>query len=187
MTPTSFSIEYSATPGPPPGSPLRRLLDAPVRPGSVRWIAARPARHAPMALADAADLDPLAGLVGDHYSGRSGSRQVSLIGAENLVAIGSFLGIGPADPALLRRNIVVGGINLLALKGRRFRLGAAVLAYAGDCHPCSRMERLLGSGGYNAVRGQGGILARVLQAGRVEVGDELSRLDDDPAQAMLAL
>ena len=140
-----------------------------------------------MAVLEVAELEPSAGLMGDHYAGRSGSRQISLIGAENLAAIGAFLGTGPADPGLLRRNFVVGGINLLALKGRRFRLGTAVLAYAGDCHPCSRMETLLGTGGYNAVRGQGGILARVLQAGRVELGDALTRLDDDPAQAILPL
>jgi MOSC domain-containing protein YiiM len=140
-----------------------------------------------MRVLDIAGLEPVAGLVGDHYAGRSGSREVSLIGEENLAAIGAFLGSGPASPALLRRNIVTTGINLLALKGRRFRLGTAILAYAGECHPCSRMELLLGTGGYNAVRGQGGILARVLEAGRVEIGDALIRLEDDPAQAMLAL
>lgn len=126
-------------------------------------------------------LDPADGLVGDHYAGRSGSRQVSLIGAEALLAIGAFLGTGPADPALLRRNVVVAGLNLLALKGRRFRLGGAVLEYAGDCHPCSRMELLLGPGGYNAVRGHGGILARVLGGGPVAVGDALTRLDESPS------
>lgn len=132
-------------------------------------------------------LEPLTGAMGDHYGGRSGARQVSLIGEENLGAIGAFMGGGPADPALLRRNIVVCGVNLLALKGRQFTVGGAVLAYTGDCHPCSRMETLLGPGGYNAVRGHGGILARVLQAGRVEIGDTLNRLDDDAAQAILPL
>ncbi len=187
MAPTSFAASNSASPGPPPGSPLRRLLDAPVRPGSVGWLGARPARHAEMVVLEAAELEPLAGLVGDHYAGRSGSRQVSLIGEENLAAIGAFLGAGRASPVLLRRNIVTSGINLLALKGRRFRLGTATLAYAGECHPCSRMETLLGAGGYNAVRGQGGILARVLDAGTVEIGDILIRLENDPMQAMLPL
>lgn len=170
-----------------PGSSLQRLLDTPVRPGIVRWIGLRPARHAPMIVVSSGQLEPLAGLEGDHYAGRSGSRQVSLIAQEGLASIGAFLGTGPAAAALLRRNFVVSGINLLALKGRRFRLGSAILAYAGDCHPCSRMETLLGPGGYNAVRGQGGILARVLHAGQVELGGEVTRLEDDVAQAMLAL
>lgn len=163
-----------------PGSPLQRLLDMPVRPGIVRWIGTRPARHAPIEIADQVELAALGGVVGDHYSSRGGARQVSLIGEESLAAIGAYLGDAPADPALLRRNVVVRGINLLALKGRLFRLGGAVLAYSGDCHPCSRMEILLGTGGYNAVRGHGGILARVIEGGTVRIGDMLERLDSDP-------
>lgn len=163
-----------------PGSPLQRLLDQPVRPGTVRWIGTRPARHAPIEIADQIELATLGGVVGDHYGGSGGARQVSLIGEESLAAIGAYLGSGPADPALLRRNVVVRGINLLALKGRTFRLGGAVLTYSGDCHPCSRMELLLGQGGYNAVRGHGGILARVIEGGTVRIGDGLERLDGDP-------
>ena len=122
-----------------------------------------------------AQLDPAAGVEGDHYAGRNGPRQVSLIGRENLRAIASFLGRDDVPPALLRRNFVIFGMNLLALKGRRFRLGAALLEWTGECHPCSRMETLLGPGGYNAVRGQGGMLARVLEPATVRVGDELVR------------
>ncbi len=183
MPDTSASAEHFATPS--AGSPLHRLLNAPVRPGIVWWIGMRPARHAPLDVVDEATLDLLSGVVGDHYAGRSGARQVSLIGEESLAAIGAFLGNGPADPALLRRNIVVRGINLLALKGQQFRLGSTVLGYSGDCHPCSRMEALLGPGGYNAVRGHGGILARVVESGVVRVGDTLSRLDAAPADSIV--
>ncbi|BBF82035.1 MOSC domain protein [Asticcacaulis excentricus] len=71
----------------------------------------------------------------------------------------------------LRRNVVTSGINLLALKDKRFQLGVAVLEYTGECHPCSRMEEIFGVGGYNAVRGRGGITARVITGGRFRVGD----------------
>lgn len=151
----------------------------------MRWIGLRPGRHKAMDVVDEAALDMVSGVIGDHYAGRSGARQVSLIGEENLAAIGAFLDTGPADPLLLRRNIVVRGINLLALKGRHFRLGSAVLAYSGDCHPCSRVEALLGPGGYNAVRGHGGILARVVESGVVHVGDTLSRLEAAPADSIV--
>lgn len=89
-------------------------------------------------------------------------------------------------PADLRRNVVTRGINLLALKDKRFQIGSAVLETTGECHPCSRMEEILGVGGYNAARGLGGITARIVQSGKVSVGDELLALPreiDSIAQA----
>lgn len=129
-----------------------------------------------MLAVESAQFDAEDGLVGDHYSSRTGgARHVTLIQAEHLAAIASHLGRDALAPALLRRNIVVAGINLAALKGRRFRLGTALLEATGECHPCSRMEEILGPGGYNAVRGHGGITARVLEGGTARNGDALER------------
>jgi MOSC domain-containing protein YiiM len=66
---------------------------------------------------------------------------------------------------------LVEGVNLLSLKGKQFRIGEAVFEYSGECHPCSRMEEALGVGGYNAMRGHGGITARVLSSGEIKTGD----------------
>ncbi len=164
----------------PDPSPLQRLLDGKLRPGAVHWIGLRPARHAPMQPVAEVTLRCEDGVTGDHYHGRSGTRQVSLITRESLDAIASFLGRDRVGPDELRRNLVVAGINLLALKGRRLRIGDALLEVTGECHPCSRMEQILGPGGYNAVRGQGGILARVLEPGRVRLGDTILRIELDP-------
>jgi MOSC domain-containing protein YiiM len=151
-----------------PDATLARLLAAFPRPGRVDWIGVRPARHAtPQTVAEALVTD--GGLVGDHYGG--GKREVTLIQAEHLAAVASLVGMPRVDPALVRRNIVVAGINLLALKGRRFRVGAAVLEHTGSCEPCSRMEEALGPGGYNVMRGHGGITARVLERGTIRIGD----------------
>lgn len=154
-----------------PASPLARLLAAPMRPGEVVWIGLRPKRRQALITVDAADLDPVAGLIGDH--GHSPVRQVTIISEEHLAAIAGYLGRVTIDPGMVRRNVVVRGVNLHALKGRTFRLGSALLLATGECHPCSRMEEVLGVGGYNAVRGHGGITARVMVGGRVRVADAL--------------
>lgn len=163
-----------------PNSLLARLFAAPVNSGHVFWIGVRPARGEPLTVKTSVMAEAGRGLAGDRYkSARNGPRQVTLIQAEHLAAIASFLQREAIDPALLRRNIVVQGINLLALKDRQFRLGQALLEYTGECHPCSRMEENLGQGGYNAVRGHGGITARVLVGGEIAVGDAVSRVERD--------
>ena len=138
------------------------------KPGVVTWIGIRPERRNAMERVEA-----LAGtgLKGDHYKSKGGKRQVTLIQAEHIQATASFVGMESIDPSLLRRNVVVSGINLLALKGKQFRIGEALLEYTGECHPCSRMEENLGTGGYNAMRGHGGINARIIDGGDIALGD----------------
>lgn len=129
-----------------------------------------------MQVVEVAMLDPEQGLIGDHYSSRTGgARHVTLIQAEHLAAIAAHLGLESVCPDDVRRNVVVAGINLAALKGRCFRLGEALMEATGECHPCSRMEEILGPGGYNAVRGHGGITARVVERGTLRLGDPLVR------------
>ena len=143
--------------------------------GRVVWIGIRPQKRGDLEVVESVEATTNIGLVGDHYHGSSGKRQVTLIQGEHLDGIASMLGKSEIDPLLLRRNIVVRGINLLALKDQRFRIGEAVLETTGLCHPCSRMEQNLGDGGYNAVRGHGGSTARVVKSGRIEVGDEVAK------------
>jgi MOSC domain-containing protein YiiM len=116
---------------------------------------------------DSAALISGRGIKGDHYDTRQdGPRQATLIALEEIAAIASFLGKKDIPPELLRRNFVTHGINLAALKGRRFRIGSAVIEGSGECAPCSRMETSFGPGGFNAVRGHGGITAKIIEPGK---------------------
>jgi MOSC domain-containing protein YiiM len=143
--------------------------------GEVAWIGVRPERRAPMQVMQSVEAQVGTGLVGDRFSGDERSkRQVTLIQMEHLEVVGRLLH-GPAvSPEILRRNIGVRGINLLALVGARFSVGGALLEGSGRCDPCSWMEEALGPGGYNAVRGHGGITARVIEGGRITVGDAVT-------------
>jgi MOSC domain-containing protein YiiM len=165
-----------------PDTSLGRLTAAPVSPGEVIWIGVRPERKAPMQALETAEIDEAQGLVGDHYLGRSRKRQVTLIASEHLAALASYLGRADVSPLDLRRNIVTRGINLLALKDAWVQIGEAVLETTQECHPCSRMEAAFGPGGYNAVRGHGGLTMRVVRGGRVRLGDTIVRL---PANSVI--
>jgi MOSC domain-containing protein YiiM len=162
---------------PPSDTELGALMRALPRTGRVRWIGVRPKRDVPMHEVEAVDVTD-AGLAGDRYGKPGGKRGITLIQAEHLPVIAALAGIGAIAPATLRRNLVVEGLPLVALKGRRFRIGAAEFEGTGDCDPCSRMEAALGPGGFNAMRGHGGLTARIVVAGRIRVGDVVEPLGD---------
>ncbi len=143
-----------------------------INPGKLIWIGIRTARQQPMITPHSVIADLQQGLIGDRYSGRNGKRQVSLFQHEHLTAIESYTRQS-ISPAMFRRNLVVQGINLLSLKDQTFQIGDAHLQMTGLCHPCSQMETVLGAGGYNAMRGHGGITARVIKSGIMRLGDKV--------------
>ena len=162
-------------------SELARLMARFPHTGTVAWIGLRPARGAAMQAVEAAEAVAGQGLAGDRYRvarGGSGKRGVTLIQAEHLPAIAALSGHGAVSPVTLRRNVVVEGIPLIALKDRRFRVGDVLLEGTGPCDPCSRMEAALGPGGYNAMRGMGGICARIVEGGMFRIGDAVSAIED---------
>lgn len=162
--------------GLPNGLPsgLAAMLARVAQPGRVAWIGLRPGRQAAVVAVDTAEVTA-AGLAGDH--GRTGPRAVTLVQGEHLAAVGSYLGRGPVDPGVLRRNLVIAGINLASLKDRPLRIGGAVVAIRGVCAPCSRMEAALRPGGYAALRGHGGWCAEVLAPGWLAVGGAVWPVD----------
>ena len=145
--------------------------------GRVQWIGVRTARRATLAALDAVEALAALGLAGDHT--RGGRRGVTLIQHEHLPAIAALSGLPAVPPALLRRNLAVSGVNLLALRDARFRIGEAVFEGTGICAPCSRMGEagVLGPGGYNAMRGHGGITAQVIEGGRIALGDPVTFIE----------
>ena len=161
---------------------LQQLFDTLPQTGKVEWISIRPAKivyvsgkteSAPLQMVQQVEAIAGKGLIGDRYASKNGKRQVTLIQWEHLSVIASLLHKDFISPESLRRNIAISGINLLELKNKQFRLGTALLEYSGLCEPCSKMEETFGPGGYNAVRGHGGITCRIVESGVIGLGDKL--------------
>jgi MOSC domain-containing protein YiiM len=164
-------------------STIAQLLATLPQVGQLEWVGLRPARRAEMLAVPEAEVLTDSRLAGDHASPKpGGKRQLTLIQHEHLAAVAGFLGLAePVAPGRLRRNLVVSGLNLLALKGQQIQIGdEVVLDITGECHPCSRMEEELGPGGYNAMRGHGGLTAHIAQGGTIRVGDAVRVLGAIP-------
>lgn len=166
---------------------LRALTRQFPRPGRLLHILLRPARRVPVLAVERALAVQGLGLEGDRSAsgkvaprvGDGSKRQVTLIQAEHLPVLAALAGLPCVTPGSLRRNLVVSGLNLLAAKSL-FRdqplvlqIGQVVLQITGPCEPCSRMDEVLGVGGYNVMRGHGGLTARVLAGGWLTVGDDV--------------
>lgn len=162
---------------------LKTLLQVP-QTGRLEWIGLRSGRRAKVVRV--AEVEALVGLglQGDRrVDGKTpdpkSARQVTLLQAEHLPVIASLVGLDVLEPERLRRNLLVSGVNLLALRDRSFWIGEVLLEGSGPCHPCSRMEEALGPGGYSAVRGHGGITARIVRGGILRIGNTVSIADTD--------
>lgn len=141
--------------------------------GRVVFITVRPKRSAPVKHLNAVMAIKDKGLEGDYY-GRAGNRQVTLIQIEDIKDVAIDLTKDNIDVGLTRRNIVVEGIDLLSLKGQYFKIGDATLQYTGICEPCNKMNKTLGPGGFEAMKNRGGITAKVITEGKINVGDVIT-------------
>jgi MOSC domain-containing protein YiiM len=146
--------------------------------GTLAGIARRAAPRAPMEVLDAADLSVEAGVGGDFRGrlkpGARNRRQVSLIERSDWDA--ATAEIGAALPWQTRRaNLLVEGLDLPQQGGARLRIGAtALVEITVECDPCFRMEQI--APGLEAALTpdwRGGALARVLEGGRIAVGDTI--------------
>ncbi len=176
---------------------LRDLTRHFPHPGRVEAILLRPARGAPATQVQSAEAIATQGLAGDRSATRSlesrrsgfsrasplarpapttppSKRQITLIQSEHLPVIAALCAMTATDldPAILRRNLVISGINLIAARSLfadqplHLLIGnQVVLEITGPCDPCSKMEAALGPGAYNAMRGHGGMTARVITGG----------------------
>lgn len=149
----------------------RYVKDLPA--GKLTWIGVRPEHKQPMlALSSTMALQEL-GLDGDHRCGKTpgSGRQITLISEEYIQQIKHFSGNAQITPDMLRRNLVVSGINLTAMRYQTFKIGDAEFEATALCHPCSRMEIAIGKGGLAAMLGHGGLCAKITKSGMISVGD----------------
>ena len=147
--------------------------------GTVELIALTTEAEGPMRAVSEAQAVEGRGLLGDRYERKAGTfsdprgrgYDLTLVEAEALEELSSR-GVELA-PIEARRNLVVRGIALDDLIGRRFRVGEVECFGQRRCEPCSHLERLTQPGVLRGLVHRGGLRADVLSSGRVRIGDRV--------------
>jgi MOSC domain-containing protein YiiM len=129
-------------------------------------------RHGAAEAVERATVQTNYGLEGDWRSRRNRAGQLTLIETEVLEEVGRRLGT-PVPLGASRRQVVVRGITLNDLLGKRLRIGAVHVFVETPCDPCSRMEETIGEGARKALEGRGGVRCFVLAGGELRVGDAI--------------
>lgn len=74
-------------------------------------------------------------------------------------------------PSAFRRNVIIRGIDLNDLIGKRFNICGVSFSGSGECSPCYWMDEACGPGTHVFLKRQGGLRARILTDGKLYLGD----------------
>lgn len=111
------------------------------------------------------------GIRGDRFFGFQPDYkgQITFFAFETYLTLCQQLGIQNRHPGVFRRNVITGGIDLNALVGQVFELQGIRFQGVSECSPCYWMNQAFGPGAENALRGRGGLRARILSNGTLRV------------------
>jgi MOSC domain len=150
--------------------------------GTVELIALAAEAEGPMRAIPEVEAVEGRGLLGDRYERQAGTfsnpkesgYDLTLVEAEALEELSAK---GVELPSIeARRNLVVRGIALDDLIGRRFRVGEVECLGQRRCEPCSHLQRLTRPGVLRGLVHRGGLRADILSSGRIRAGDSVEAL-----------
>jgi len=152
-------------------------------PGQIISIYITPSAGEPPQAVDQVQAVPGLGLQGDRYFLQQGTysdkpspgRQLTLIESEALDDLAAGAGIH-LDGAQSRRNLLTRGVQLNALVGVTFRIGAVTVHGVRLCEPCEYLEGLTQPGVLRGLVHRGGLRADILTPGTIHVGDPVDLL-----------
>ena len=109
------------------------------------------------------------GFDGDRHYGHRRKRQILLMS-------GSVLDELQLPPGVIHENVVVDGLDVMALQeGQQLRLGDALVSVTIPCNPCVQMDRVR-YGLQRELQRRRGMFVKVVAPGTVSVGDPVQVL-----------
>ncbi len=111
------------------------------------------------------------GLIGDRYLDHKEDfkGQITFFDWSVYERIKSDFDLTELDPEKFRRNVLVEGIDLNTLIGKQFTLQGIEFEGVEECRPCYWMDEAVHPGVHEALKGHGGLRAKILTSGTLRV------------------
>jgi MOSC domain-containing protein YiiM len=124
------------------------------------------------------------GLRGDRYFDHRENYkgQATFFSTEVFEKLCAHFDIKDKPAGILRRNLIVSGVDLLSLIGREFEIQGVKFLGTQHCAPCEWMETAFAPGAKDFLRDNAGLRAKILTDGTVAVGDARLSILSEPTQ-----
>lgn len=126
-----------------------------------------PSGDAPICEVDEIECLAGRGIRGDRYLDHKPDfkGQITFFEWETHKKLSRELGIRDKGPEAYRRNVIVAGVDLNSLIGQEFAIQGVCFRGIEEASPCFWMNEAFGPGAEEALRGRGGLRARILSDG----------------------
>jgi MOSC domain-containing protein YiiM len=111
-------------------------------------------------------------------TGQPSLRHVTLMERERIAGHAENLGLSQIQPGAVRANIETEGLDLVPLMGKRLKVGSALLLIYEARKPCAKMDAICQGLRVLMENGRQGVLAQVIQSGRIAEGDSVMLAPD---------
>ena len=98
--------------------------------------------------------------------------QITFFSEEVARQLEDELSLANVDRSAFRRNVLVSGLDLNELVGRRFSIGELEFSGSEECAPCYWMDEAVGQGSHDWLKGRGGLRCRILKGGKLALGEK---------------
>ncbi|TDU64324.1 MOSC domain-containing protein [Prosthecobacter fusiformis] len=132
----------------------------------------KPAGQAPMVEVDSVECVAGQGLKGDRFFGfkEDYKGQVTFFAHEVYERLCEQFQVTGVEPSVFRRNIITQGADLPALIGQEFEVQGVRFLGTQESAPCYWMNQAFAEGAEGAMKGHGGLRAKVLSDGVLRTG-----------------
>ncbi|MAW11229.1 MAG: molybdenum cofactor biosysynthesis protein [Verrucomicrobia bacterium] len=123
----------------------------------------------PMIELDSVECEAGKGIIGDRFHNykEDYKGQITFFSLEVYKDICTNFKLTDVSPSVFRRNVITSGVDLNSLINKKFNIQGIDFLGTQEAAPCYWMNGVVAEGAENAMKGRGGLRAKILTSGRL--------------------